>query len=193
MSGVSKQPEDNAYQMIFDMLSGGQKKTDPSATSCDSDESIPAIHFDSFNSDRALMSNVKQPTAKQINERDKQYTELLAAFVSISRIRNRVKEWHKWIFFWLVIAACVVFLVVAIGTIRGIMDSRDPEYIVSAIPIVVAAFASLVTAVIGIPLAITNFLFNTKEDDNITEIIKHTQEHDAAGRNLFKDDIAKRS
>lgn len=143
-----------------------------------------------FDSDGALAPSVKHPTARQINDRDTKYTELLAAYVSISKKRNKIKEWHKWIFFWLVIAACALFLVVAVGTIRRIMDSNDPDFIVSAIPIVVAAFASLVTAVIGIPLAITNFLFNTKEDDNITEIIKHTQEHDAAGRNLFKDDFS---
>lgn len=192
MSDASNQMEDSAYQKIFDMLAGVQKRTDTSAGSFDPDVVTPEIHFNSFSSDGALVSNVKQPTAQQIKERDKQYTELLAAYVSISRIRNNVKEWHKWIFFWLVIVACVVFLVVAIRTIGLIMESQDPDFIVSAIPIVVAAFASLLTAVIGIPLAITNFLFNTKEDDNITEIIKHTQEHDAVGRDLFKDDFSER-
>lgn len=91
----------------------------------------------------------------------------------------------------MVISACIVLFVVAVLTIYFTLASEHTERIASAVPIIVTAFGSLVSAVIGIPLAITNFLFNTKEDDNITEIIKHTQEHDASGRTLYKDKTSK--
>lgn len=36
--------------------------------------------------------------------------------------------------------------------------------------------------IIAIPIAITKYLFSTKEDENITNIILHTQRHDSSGR-----------
>ena len=50
---------------------------------------------------------------RQIVKRDKKYTDLLDNYLSITKIRNNVKEWHKWIFFWLIIASCglVIYLV----------------------------------------------------------------------------------
>ncbi|MCR4935510.1 MAG: hypothetical protein K5990_03405 [Oscillospiraceae bacterium] len=144
--------------------------------------------FNPVGSDKDVSHSIRQ-----IAERDEEYTELLKAYVDISKTRIEKKEIYKWRFFWMVISACIVLFVVAVTTICFVLVSEHTERIASAVPVIVTAFASLVSAVIGIPLAITNFLFNTKEDDNITEIIKHTQEHDAAGRNLFKDDIAKRS
>ena len=41
-------------------------------------------------------------------------------------------------------------------------------------------------------MAITKFLINTKEDDNITQLINHTQEHDAAGIDKLKDKFSKK-
>lgn len=36
---------------------------------------------------------------KEIVKRDQKYTELLESYVSITKIRNRIKEIHKWLFF----------------------------------------------------------------------------------------------
>lgn len=123
----------------------------------------------------------------QMNNRDEKYTNLLKSFVSITGARNILKEIHKWLFFWIIVLVCGAFGLLAYKTISGIMNSGDTDYILSAIPIVVTAFVSLITAIIGIPLAITHFLFNTKEDEYIVELIKHTQKHDSAGRDIFKD------
>ena len=44
-----------------------------------------------------------------------------------------------------------------------------------------------VSAIITIPTTITKYLFSTSEDENITQIILHTQEHDVSGRKWAMD------
>lgn len=124
---------------------------------------------------------------KEIVKRDKKYTELLSSYVAITKFRNRAKEVHKWLFFWVVMISCVVVLILVHKTINRLLSFEDHAMILQAIPIFITAFVSCLTAVIAIPLAITNFLFNTKEDDNIAGIIQHMQDHDMESMTLFKD------
>lgn len=123
----------------------------------------------------------------EIIRRDKEYTKLLNEYVNITQRRNKIKENHKWIFFWFVVVSCAIVLFFVGKTICKILSSDDYEIIIQSIPIIIAAFVSCITAVIAIPLAITNFLFNTKEDDNIVSIIQHMQDHDLAGITLLKE------
>lgn len=58
----------------------------------------------------------------------------------------------------------------------------DIQQLIDAIPLFITSIIGLVFAVIAIPIAITKYLFSTKEDKNITDIILHTQEHDTSGR-----------
>lgn len=123
----------------------------------------------------------------EIAQRDKQYSELLKSYVQLTSIRNVLKEIHKWLFFWLVVVASGFFLRITYRVLKIILDNGDPDFIISAIPALIAALVSFVAAIIGIPMTITSFLFNTKEDDNITGIIKHTQDHDAGSLTVFKE------
>lgn len=123
----------------------------------------------------------------EIAQRDKKYSALLSSYVQITSVRNVLKEIHKWLFFWLVIIASGICLSLVYNVITSILDSNDPEFIISSIPAIITALVSFVTAIIGIPMTITSFLFNTKEDDNITELIKHTQDHDAGSITMFKE------
>lgn len=41
----------------------------------------------------------------EIIRRDKEYTKLLNEYVNITQRRNKIKENHKWIFFWLVVVS----------------------------------------------------------------------------------------
>ena len=56
------------------------------------------------------------------------------------------------------------------------------EQLIEAIPLFITSIVGLVSVIIAIPIAITKYLFSTKEDENITKIILHTQEHDTTGR-----------
>lgn len=132
----------------------------------------------SYESDEKLYSEARA----QIIHRDQNYSKLLKSYVSISKARNFLKEVHKWLLFWGIVFACVKGFGLLNQIISPILESKDVAVIVDAMPVLIAALVSFVSAVIAVPLAVVNFLFNTKEDDNITDIIKHTQEHDAAGR-----------
>lgn len=124
---------------------------------------------------------------KEIVKRDKKYTELLKSYVNITQIRNVIKEIHKWLFFWIIAVSCVIVLTLVYKTITRLLSFEDEAMIFQSIPIFISAFVSCITAVVAIPLTITKFLFNAKEDDNIANIIQHMQEHDMKGIRLLKD------
>ena len=59
--------------------------------------------------------------------------------------------------------------------------------LVRLLPAFITAIAGYISAVIAVPLVITKYLFNSEEEKYIAEIVKHTQEHDLAGRKILKD------
>lgn len=117
-----------------------------------------------------------------IADRDVYYKELLGNYKRLTRVRNILKEIHKWLFFWFIIIACFVIIAFLIQYICSTKSNISENYVA-----VITAIVSLTTTVISIPLIITKYLFNTKEDDNITQIISKTQEHDTAEIELLID------
>ena len=91
----------------------------------------------------------------------------------------------------MVVVACCFCLSLAYRLVR-ILAVEDPQFILDSVAVIFAAFTAFVSTVIAVPMAITKFLFNTKEDDNITQLINHTQEHDAAGIDKLKDKFSKK-
>ena len=114
--------------------------------------------------------------------RDTHYTELLENYKRLTRARNVLKEIHKWIFFWLIVVACALVVVFLIHYINDMKNTINEHSVA-----VVTAIVSLITTVISVPIIITKYLFNTKEDDNIAHIISKTQEHDKAEIELLID------
>lgn len=145
--------------------------------------------FLNFNSD----TDTGKSLEKEIVKRDKRYSELLDNYITVTKRRNCLKEWHKWIFFWLVVIACGFVMVLVYKTITKIIKSEDYSVIIQSIPVIITAFVSCITSVIAIPLTITRFLFNTNEDDNIAKIIQHMKDHDMAGITLLKERFMKKS
>lgn len=123
----------------------------------------------------------------QIAQRDIQYTEILKNHAKLTKFRGICKEIHKWLFFWMIIVASFAGLVYIHKILNKVMETDDINIIVDSIPIIVTAVISFISTIIVVPLTIAKFLFNAKEDDNITTLIKHTQEHDVSGINVFKD------
>lgn len=123
----------------------------------------------------------------QIAQRDIQYTEILKNHAALIKKRGICKEIHKWIFFWMImgIGGCALWFIYKI--LNKIVSADDINIIVESIPIIITAGVTFISTVIAIPLTIANFLFDTKEDDNVTSLIKYTQEHDVSGINVFKD------
>lgn len=125
--------------------------------------------------------------------RDGYYTAILENYASITTWRNRFKEFHKWFFFWLIVVSGIFGIVLMYRVFKIILDTNNIEKIIEATPVLLTAMVSFVSTIIVVPKTITEFLFNIKEDTGITEIIKHTQEHDASGRNMIYDGLNKQS
>lgn len=115
---------------------------------------------------------------KQLGKRGVIYTQLLENYAKTTKWRNRFKEFHKWTFFWLVAFAGGVIVYYICRIMNKILDSKSIDEFIKTVPVIITAFVSLLSTVIGIPMTITKFLFNAKEDDNITDTIHHTQDHD---------------
>ena len=123
----------------------------------------------------------------ELEEREELYTVILEDYSKITKIRNILKEIHKWAFFWIVIAAGIVITILLCNIVNRVLALENIEQFLDAIPIIITAFVSFITVIIGIPTIIANFLFSTKEDDNITHTIHHTQDHDFHEVELLKE------
>lgn len=127
----------------------------------------------------------RRKTTKQISARDEQYTELLKHFVEITKNRNESKEKLKKILF---ITILIIIIALATATcllyVKYFTSAQISDYM-DSFPF--SPIAGITSAIIVIPLTITKYLFSTKEDDNITRIILHTQDHDINGREWVKE------
>ena len=131
--------------------------------------------------------------ANEIVSRDKKYSELLDSYTTVTKVRFALKEIHKWIFFWLVISACICIATLAYRLIVKVLNAEELQLVIEAVPAILTAFTAFVSTVIVVPMTITKFLFNTQEDDNITSLIQHTQQHDTAGIEMLKERFSKES
>ena len=131
--------------------------------------------------------DISDSLTKQIAERDLCYTDLLKNHISLTKVRGKCKEVHKWLFFWMLVLASAVGIYLIYITLKNLLAIEDPNIIVNAIPAIITAIVSLVSTIIVIPVTIAKFLFNTKEDDNITILIQHTQDHDSTGISFLKE------
>ena len=123
----------------------------------------------------------------QIAKRDKDYTELLENHINLTYWRGIIKEIHKWLFFWMIIGAGATGVVFVTRIFNKILSANEISVIIEAIPIIIAALVTFVSTIVAIPVTIANFLFNTKEDDNITTLIQHTQDHDTEGITILNE------
>ncbi len=137
--------------------------------------------------------DVSDVLTNQIAERDIQYTKILQNHAKLTKSRGICKEIHKWLFFWMIVAVTSFGVYYIYKILNKIIDTNNIDDIIRSIPIIVTSIVSLVSAIIAVPLTIAKFLFNEKEDDNITALIQHTQEHDSTGINVFKERFLKRS
>jgi len=124
----------------------------------------------------------RKNTTNQISKRDSKYTELLEHFVSITKVRNILKEIFKWLFYLVIIIAIGVLSKVIYSLFDRYLSSATLEQILDSMPLLMTSMVGFVSTIIAIPVTITKYLFSTKEDENITKIILHTQDHDTSGR-----------
>lgn len=119
---------------------------------------------------------------KNISNRDNSYTDLLEHFVLITRWRNILKEIHKWIYFWIIMALTVLFGI----SIFKFLSHASVENDLYDLIAVISSLISFSSVIISIPLIITKYLFSSKEDKRIASIISHTQKHDLNGKKMIR-------
>ena len=123
----------------------------------------------------------------QLEERGTLYTTLLKNYTKTTHARNIFKEIHKWLFFWGIIGVGIIVTSLGYQIIKKVLSFEDDRLFIESVPVLITAFVAFLSVVIGVPLTITNFLFNVAEDNNITSTIHDTQLHDFKEIRLLKD------
>ena len=98
-----------------------------------------------------------------------------------------LKEFFKWSFYLTLIFALIALVKITYSLFNKYTSSATIEQISESLPLLITSMVGFVSAIITIPTTITKYLFSTTEDENITEIILHTQEHDVNGRKWAMD------
>lgn len=129
-------------------------------------------------------NNFETISRKNISERDEAYTDLLKHFVTITKIRNKAKEIHKWVYFWLIMIFMMSFIRFTFLLINKVDFSNTND--ISNLVMVITTIVSFASVMISVPLIITKYLFSSKEDKRIAKIILHTQKHDIDGKKFLK-------
>lgn len=125
-------------------------------------------------------ANFEKDSRKNITDRDVAYTGLLNHYSCISKIRNYLKEFHKWIYFWIIMLLIIFFAIYVFGLLESIDITKTNA--IENLAMIITSLISFSSVVISIPLIITKYLFSSEEDKQIAEIILHTQDHDLSGR-----------
>ena len=119
-----------------------------------------------------------------IQSNNKSFSRLLDAYVNNTRKNLLAKLWFKIVFF----CACVVILISIVvlmiwGTIYCLKNPVEKEtLIISMINSVVSFTASFIV----LPHTIANYLFNTDEEKDMTEVVKSIQEHESKIRDKIQ-------
>jgi len=112
-------------------------------------------------------------------EHASKYTALLDVYVSNSSKNLSQKITFKSVFFYFSISSLsVITILFFIACIGAIFLQKADALNVTALSAVGTTFASVLSMYIVIPRIIAKYLFNIKEDQNMTEIIKSIQNYD---------------
>ena len=132
-----------------------------------SDNKISIVHSDII----MLRSDIDY-----ILSNNESFNSLLDAYVNNTRKNLFAKLWFKSVFFCVCVVILISIVVLMIwGTIYCLKNPVDKEtLIISMINSVVSFTASFIV----LPHTIANYLFNTDEEKDMTEVLKSIQEHD---------------
>lgn len=146
-----------------------------------------ALAINNINNQPEKSSN--KPHSVEVLKHSKNYSKLLDIYVDSANQNITMKKWFKIIFFIVtmcsLISVVVLFFYTLIYAFNSFskfddLNSITIEAILSVITIVIPAISSLIVAFIKIPEIIAQYLFNTKEDENMNLIIKNIQDYDTA-------------
>jgi len=141
------------------------------------------------NDDQLENINNKKPHSVEILKHSKNYSKLLDIYVDSAKQNIKMKKWFKIIFFIVTMCSLIIVVILFLVTLLFAFKSFNKfdnlngitwEAILSVVTVVIPAISSLIIAFVKIPEIIAQYLFNTKEDENMSLIIKNIQDYDTA-------------
>lgn len=150
---------------------------------------ISRLSLATNNIDDIYFEEKHKPHSVEILKHSKNYSKLLDFYVASANENIKMKKWFKIIFFIVTMLSLIAIVYLFFKTFRYTFNSFDKfdslnevtlEAILSVATIVVPAISSLIVAFVKIPEIIAEYLFNTKEDENMSVIIKNIQDYDKA-------------
>ena len=147
-------------------------------------KSVPATDGISDYSDSSNSNNISDD---ELNKHQKNFTDLLAIYVSNTDSSAKLKNKLKRVFFIVAIIAWLAPLAILAWTLRFIgqqiqqlqgINNINAESIVGMVTIITPSFVSIIVAFLKIPEIIAKYLFNPEEDSNMNSVIENIQKHD---------------
>ena len=124
-------------------------------------------------------NNLVELDPEYLSHHNKDYSALLDIYIENARYSLQDKRRYKKIFYYsslIVLASIIITLLISI--IIAFTSKSSLQTIVTLITVA----TSFMTAFIVIPKTIAEFLFNTSDETNFTEIIKNMQNYDKSVR-----------
>lgn len=130
-----------------------------------------------------------KPHSGEILKHSQNYSKLLDIYVDSAKQNMMMKKWFKIIFFVVTMCSLIAIVCFFSYTLLYAFNSFNKfdnlngitlEAILSIVTVIVPAISSLIVAFVKIPEIIAQYLFNTKEDENMNLIIKNIQDYDTA-------------
>lgn len=117
----------------------------------------------------------------------KRYTDLLSNYVTHTESSNEIKNSYKKIFFWTILGIMFVLTFLFISSIFNAFDlieklSKDKTVqmgnVAGIITAVISSFVTMLVSLFKLPKIIAEYLFNPKEDKNMSTIVGQIQQYD---------------
>lgn len=126
----------------------------------------------------AILNNFKIEHGRIMNEHAEEYTGLLREYITNSRNSARQKKWFKTVFFIVAVSmlasSFVIFGFISVKLIGKGWKDVDT----TALAGLISSLVGLLSLYIVIPKIIADYLFNQKEDENMTKMVESIQVYD---------------
>lgn len=122
--------------------------------------------------------DLRRSDISSMRDHNEQFNRLLETYVDNLEENLYNKQIYKKRFFY----SCLIILF-GIALLLAIVSISSLIIKEASIAVLIANIVSFLTAFIVLPNTIANYLFNNKEEENMTQIIKSIQEHDKEIRN----------
>jgi len=131
--------------------------------------------------ERPIPKKFSEHAKNELEHRSEIITSLLDQFGEVFVSQLKTKEKFKKLFFWVVMSLLVIVLFVC-GILVFRLTEEPLKGNIEGIAAFAAAIASGITALLGLPKIIADYLFNKEEDKSITTLLIEITKNDSSER-----------